>query len=201
MADLFTLLAVKAKLVGVAVAAAAVGGSAVALQAATATPPDFSAGSSTTVTAPNPAEIIHEVADTSTAGSAPVTTTGAPVTAPLTCAGATRHGAYVSLVAKGAARSTLAGRGALVSAAAQGNCSKGADKVTSGPKPRATQAPNAPAAEHANAHAMQPAKVAAPGAAAAPASPDAAEAPQAPEAADSGGAGSGPGQGSGQGDH
>ena len=191
MADLRTMLAVKAKLVGVAIAAAAVGGSAVALQAATATPPDFSAGSSTTVTAPNPAEIIHEVADTSTAGSAPVTTTGAPVAAPLTCAGATRHGAYVSSVAKGAARSTLARRAALVSAAAHGNCGRGADELTSGPKPRATHAPNAPAAEHAHAHALQPAKVAA----AAAASPDAAEAPQAPEAADSGGAGSGPGQG------
>ena len=77
MADLFTLLAAKAKLVGVAIAAAAVGASAVALQATTATTPVLSAGSATTLNAPNPPKIIHEVADTSVAGGAPVSATGA----------------------------------------------------------------------------------------------------------------------------
>ena len=68
MTDRLTVLAAKAKLVGVAVVAAAVGASAVALQATTATTPVLSAGSATTLTAANPPKIIHEVADISVAG-------------------------------------------------------------------------------------------------------------------------------------
>ena len=212
MAPLFTLLAAKAKLVGVAVVSAAVGGSLVALQAiATTTPAD----SATTVTAPHPPKIIHEVADTSVAGGAPVTATGAgpvtatgaPVAAPVSCAGATNHGAYVSSVARGAAHGKLAGRGILVSAAAKSDCGKGAAEVTRSTQADPTRAPKAHVGKPAKMHAATSAPVAtrqAPGAPEAPkaARPtDAPEPPDAPEPTDApeaGGSGGGPGSGQGE---
>lgn len=205
MAELFTLLAAKAKLVGVAVVSAAVGGSVVALQAIITTTP---ADSATTITAPHPPKIIHEVADASVAGGAPVTAAGAaPGTAP---------GAPACAVAiKGA---LLRKHGAPVSTVAKSGCARGAAEVTRSMQAEPTREPKThvgkPATMHAATRATTSAPVAtrqgldapeAPKAARAtdaPEPPDALKPPDAPEPTDapeaagsSGGGGPGSGQG------
>lgn len=141
-----SVAAAKAKLTGLVIAAAAVGGTAVAAGSAAFVP---TAGTDTVVTAPTDSPS-PEVPSAPTPAATPATDVSTAATpTPLPCpSDVANHGAYVSQVAHD---KTLKGRehGQAVSQAAQSDCGKPAGatadtQASDAPEVEATEAPDAP---------------------------------------------------------